>query len=700
VIVTFHERRTDVRTSARIDVAWKDLVAIVHRRRGEKDGRGVTFATYREGCTCRREFCPGADGHRIDENVLEVTALGLDLDKRLLPDGQQADIDAPTAQAAIERLAALGLQAWIYSTHSATLGRPSLRAIIALSRPVPRADWRRFWKAAIGYLGIFVQSACQNEARFWYLPSAPEGAEVFNHALPGRPLDVDTILASAPPAEPEAPAIERDAEWVTDPATIERARASLAQHGPAIEGQGGDQHTFQAACKLRDWGLAEDEALALLEEWNATCQPPWANDELEVKLANAYRYARGTEGARQLDAAVADGLVGALQRPFELASLASASPVVDVWYDRTAAVNLIRARADEPWISIGVGEHQIDEVRAGGTVTLQGPTGAGKTSLVAEILRRFCRTTLGWSVALSAELSADEFVARLVGIELGVYWKQVLRGEVSDPDMLRALPERLLVADGVGANLTALDTRLRLLRQDVGSDAPILAAVDYGQIIEAPGREVRERVAAVWRALNDIGRRHRAVMLVLSQMSRSASKAARAGERLGAEALDGGAETAAIERWSTLVLEIGAVGEENGEGQRDVSLSLAKGRMSGGDRVLPMFYEGRTGRWQVSGEARPASEVKAEKVEKAAEQRAEREDEVMFEAVVSAFRSGRRLCQRDWIKEGVLGDKPTRAALKRLVTAGRLRVVSEPRWRSKDVDVYEPAHVAPRAPAV
>src|SRR5690606_5690380 len=150
------------------------------------------------------------------------------------------------------------------------------------------------------------------------------------------------------------------------------------------------------------------------------------------------------------------------------------------------------------------------------------------------------------------------------------------------------------------------------LRADVGADAPIMAVADYGQILEAPGEGTRDRVAAVWREANRLARHYRAVVVMLSQMSRAASRAARAGERLGADAMDGGAETAAIERWSTLVLEIGAVGEEDGAGWREVALSIGKGRMSGGDRVVPMRYHGAHGRWRVAGEARPAAEVRAE----------------------------------------------------------------------------------------
>ncbi len=326
MILTGHERRADVTTSTRIDLPWEELVRTTHRRRAEKDGPGVSFASYLESCSCRGDSCGGDHGHRLDENVIEVTALGLDLDKRWI-DGKAADIDPATAEAAIARLAALGLKCWIYSTHSATAERPSLRAIIALSRPVPRADWRRFWRAAVASLGIYVQTVCQNEARFWYLPSAPEGAAVVNLALEGAPLDVDRILTAAPEraAEPEKRLEPVEIRSESDPWLLNQARVALRKHGPAVEGEEGDPKTYQAACKLRDLAIPEDAAFELLLEWNATCEPPWADGDLAEKLRNAYRYAKGAEGAKLLDLAVVQA-VEELARPFAVPAGAEASP--------------------------------------------------------------------------------------------------------------------------------------------------------------------------------------------------------------------------------------------------------------------------------------------------------------------------------------------------------------------------------------
>lgn len=78
---------------------------------------------------------------------------------------------------------------------------------------------------------------------------------------------------------------------------LERARRYLASVPPAIAGQHGDIHTFRVCCRLvRGFALNEDEALEVLSDWNARCQPPWSVAELLDKLRRAERYGRESVG--------------------------------------------------------------------------------------------------------------------------------------------------------------------------------------------------------------------------------------------------------------------------------------------------------------------------------------------------------------------------------------------------------------------
>ena len=76
-----------------------------------------------------------------------------------------------------------------------------------------------------------------------------------------------------------------------DPVT--RARRYLARVPPAIAGEHGDVHTFRVCCRLvRGFALGDAEALDILSEWNARCQPPWSERDLIDKLRRARRYGR------------------------------------------------------------------------------------------------------------------------------------------------------------------------------------------------------------------------------------------------------------------------------------------------------------------------------------------------------------------------------------------------------------------------
>jgi RepB DNA-primase N-terminal domain len=74
---------------------------------------------------------------------------------------------------------------------------------------------------------------------------------------------------------------------------ITRAKRYVAMVPPAVEGQHGDLHTFRVCCRLaRGFALNDEQALHVLAEWNARCQPPWSEAELLDKLRRAARYGR------------------------------------------------------------------------------------------------------------------------------------------------------------------------------------------------------------------------------------------------------------------------------------------------------------------------------------------------------------------------------------------------------------------------
>jgi len=78
---------------------------------------------------------------------------------------------------------------------------------------------------------------------------------------------------------------------------LHRARQFLRAVEPAVAGQHGDLRTFRICCRLvRGFALADDEALMVLKEWNARCEPPWSDRELQEKVRNARTYGREPVG--------------------------------------------------------------------------------------------------------------------------------------------------------------------------------------------------------------------------------------------------------------------------------------------------------------------------------------------------------------------------------------------------------------------
>lgn len=82
-----------------------------------------------------------------------------------------------------------------------------------------------------------------------------------------------------------------------------RAATYLSSVKPAIEGEGGDAHTYAVACAVRDLGISKELCLDLMQDlFNPRCQPPWDERDLFAKISHAYRYAQNeTPGANSVE---------------------------------------------------------------------------------------------------------------------------------------------------------------------------------------------------------------------------------------------------------------------------------------------------------------------------------------------------------------------------------------------------------------
>lgn len=128
----------------------------------------------------------------------------------------------------------------------------------------------------------------------------------------------------------------------------DRARRYLAKIPGAVSGSGGHKTTFKVACTLvNGFALSAAEALPLLLEWNATCQPPWDDAALRHKLADAERATHNKPRGHLLDSG---------ERPAPLRpprSTPPAAPLSRPWPNRSgfgpgAAQKLVQLAKSRP----------------------------------------------------------------------------------------------------------------------------------------------------------------------------------------------------------------------------------------------------------------------------------------------------------------------------------------------------------------
>ena len=268
----------------------------------------------------------------------------------------------------------------------------------------------------------------------------------------------------------------------------------------------------------------------------------------------------------------------------------------------------------QPWITLRLrpGGPELVRARARAYVLLIGWEGCGKSSLVLQIGATFVREG-GAFIYFTTELDREEAAARLVGMHASESWESVLRGRVVRSAMNEALaPLRdLVILAEDNATLENLERTVRALRAE-NPERSIAIAIDYVQDLDVEGRDERAKVKAASRLVRRLAKRLGVLAIGVSQTSRGTREKLKDGSLTGSATVTAGAESSQLERDAYTTLALGN-DREQPDGRTLYDLSTGKSRMAKGNRVVPVAYDGRTGGWDIVGEARPADVVRSER---------------------------------------------------------------------------------------
>ena len=123
----------------------------------------------------------------------------------------------------------------------------------------------------------------------------------------------------------------------------EQYKAECESALPAIEGQHGDDTTFQHALRGRDLALPKDAVFQLMRDyWNPRCIPAWSDSELYAKVCHAYAYAKNAPGSATPEAKfLAAGLIAPPATPATAESV-KVSTALNDWQSRWPLTGVYR----------------------------------------------------------------------------------------------------------------------------------------------------------------------------------------------------------------------------------------------------------------------------------------------------------------------------------------------------------------------
>lgn len=224
------------------------------------------------------------DDYRKGTNVEAVYALTFDVDKVPVPDEAAIRAGVPWRAAA-------------YSSSSATRAAPRWRLVIDISRPLTADEYARVWSTVAGVLRFPVGGESKDPSRAWYMPRVGADGHYVHFVIDGAPLDVDAVLADAPPAAaPATVAAPSAARGVTSRRLV--AAAALGAAWPPSGDRMPARLALLGACYHEGWPREDAAAFSKAVHAHVANRGDVTDEVIEAD-------ARGTYGRGAADQPVA-----------------------------------------------------------------------------------------------------------------------------------------------------------------------------------------------------------------------------------------------------------------------------------------------------------------------------------------------------------------------------------------------------------
>jgi hypothetical protein len=354
------------------------------------------------------------------------------------------------------------------------------------------------------------------------------GIEIYDR---GRYFAVTGEKLPTLPDEPQERQTELDAFMLElfPPAptltVVDRARLYMQKMPPAVAGQSGHNATFRVACVLvLGFGLTLAEALGLLNEYNATCVPPWTQAELVHKVNSAAKQPGPRNYLRDVELANWDSVTipsyampqaQPVQREVKTTTLAGS---MDLYLDK-------RRSGKEQLISLGLPE--VDKMLGGGvelgeTIVVGARPSHGKTAAALQSIHHW--TAQG----ISSLIVSEEMGPLLLGKRALQYASDVPQDQWdSELDQLQFVIDRYREARvdcHVVESCGDIGTVVQQIDKHVQEHGVKCVVVDYAQRIRGKGKSRYEQVTDVSVELSSCAKRNNIALIVLVQLGREIEK--------------------------------------------------------------------------------------------------------------------------------------------------------------------------------